>query len=87
MANLSLKELSLVSLGASIGSNCIPCVVYHIKQCRNSGLSDDQIKSAVKMAVKVKNVPAENVLSSALRQLDIQESNEQCSPEQPCSCS
>ena len=87
MSNLSLKEISLVALGASVGSNCIPCVVYHIKQCRISGLSDEQIKSAVKMAVKVKNVPADNVLSSALRQLDLPEDNEECSSEQPCSCS
>ncbi len=71
MEELNLKEISLVSLGASIGSNCIPCVVYHIKQCKNSGLTDEQIKSAIDAAVKVKSVPAENVLSTALRQIGI----------------
>ena len=86
MENLTLKEISLVSIGASIGSNCIPCVVYHIKQGRNSGLTDEQIKNAIDAAVKVKNVPAENVLSTALRQLDIQESTEHCTPGQSCGC-
>jgi len=86
MENLTLKEISLVSIGASIGANCIPCVVYHIKQGRNSGLTDEQIKSAIDAAVKVKNVPAENVFSAALRQLDITENTEQCPADQSCGC-
>lgn len=87
MENLTLKESSLVSLGASIGSNCIPCVIYHIKQCRNSGLTDEQIKTAIDTAVKVKNVPAENVLSTALRQLGVSEPAEQACGVQGCGCS
>jgi len=88
MDNLTLKETSLVSLGASIGSNCMPCAVFHIKQCRNSGLSDEQIKTAIDIAVKVKNVPADNVLSTALRQLGISESSrEECGAAQGCGCS
>jgi AhpD family alkylhydroperoxidase len=87
MDNLSLKEISLIGIGASIGSNCIPCVVYHIKQCRNNGISDAQINSAIEIAVKVKNVPYENVLSAALRQLYKTEIKEKCSSDQPCGCS
>jgi 4-carboxymuconolactone decarboxylase len=87
MDNLTLKERSLVAVGASIGSNCIPCVVYHIKQCRISGLSDEQIKSAIDTAVKVKNVPADNVYSTALRQLSIAEAEEEKCSAQGCGCS
>jgi 4-carboxymuconolactone decarboxylase len=84
MNNLSLKEISLVSLGASIGSNCIPCVVYHIKQCRNSGVTDEEIKTAIDAAVKVKDIPAANVLSTALRQLDLTDNLQACSGRQAC---
>jgi len=86
MENLNLKEISLVAIGASIGSNCIPCVVYHIKQGRTGGLTDEQIKSAIDAAVKVKNVPAENVLSTALRQLDIAVNTDLCTPGQSYGC-
>ncbi len=53
---LNLREKSLVSLGASIGLNCIPCAIYHIKQCRESKLSHDQIKEAIEAALKIKDI-------------------------------
>jgi AhpD family alkylhydroperoxidase len=82
---LTLRELSLVSLGASIGANCIPCAVYHLKQCRKSDLSDDQIKAAIDAAVKVKNVPADNVFATLLRRLgEIEDSIER--RDETCSC-
>ncbi len=83
---LTIQEISLVSLGASIGSNCIPCAAYHIKQCRKSGLTDAQIKEALDAAVKVKNVPAENVISTALRQLGEDSNPAGCSSGGQCSC-
>ncbi len=83
---LTLQEISLVSLGASIASNCIPCAAYHIKQCRKSGLSDEQIKAAIEIAVKVKNVPADNVLSTALRQLGEKETDGQSCQSKTCCC-
>ena len=65
MENLTLKESSLVSLGASIGSNCIPCVIYHIKQCRKRGLTDEQIKTAID---KIKSdLPEKMTLDEALK--------------------
>jgi AhpD family alkylhydroperoxidase len=86
MENLNERELALVALGASIGSNCIPCTTYHIKQCKTHGLSDRQIRAAVAMAVKVKNVPAQNVLSTAEHMLEPKEGSDGCAPDQPCSC-
>jgi 4-carboxymuconolactone decarboxylase len=83
MEILNIKEISLVSLGASIGSNCIPCVVYHIKQCKKCGFSDEQIKSAIDTAVKVKNIPADGVLTAALRQIETPGTDE---AEQKCGC-
>lgn len=87
MENLNERELALVALGASIGSNCIPCTAYHLKQCKKNGLTDGQIRAAVSMAVKVKSVPAQNVLSTAERMLDSREGSNECAADQPCSCS
>ncbi len=36
MACLSKKESELVALGASIGSNCIPCIANHVAQAKEA---------------------------------------------------
>ncbi len=66
MEKLTFKERELVALGAAIGSNCVPCVEYHIPTAKKAGLSDDQINEAVKIAEMVKKVPADKVLATAL---------------------
>jgi alkylhydroperoxidase/carboxymuconolactone decarboxylase family protein YurZ len=60
---LSLEEDSLVSLGAAIGANCVPCTVYYLKQCNMSTLGEAKIKAAIEAALKVKNTPAEHISS------------------------
>lgn len=70
MEQLSHRERELVALGAAIGSNCIPCIEHHIPEARKSGLSDGQIKEAVELADKVRQVPARNVLKTALQHFD-----------------
>jgi alkylhydroperoxidase/carboxymuconolactone decarboxylase family protein YurZ len=60
---LSLEEKSLVSLGAAIGANCVPCTVYQLKQCKMSTLGEAKIKAAIEAALKVKNTPAEHIAS------------------------
>jgi 4-carboxymuconolactone decarboxylase len=70
MKNLDKKEKELVALGTALGSNCIPCVVYHISEARKNGISDEQIREAIDIAEKVKKVPAQNVLNSAYAQID-----------------
>ena len=47
MSELTKREQTLVSLGAAIASNCVPCVEFHIPEARKAGLSDIQIKEAV----------------------------------------
>ena len=65
MSELSNREQELVALGAAIASNCVPCVEYHIPEARNAGLSDLQIKEALRIADKVRRVPARTVLQTA----------------------
>jgi 4-carboxymuconolactone decarboxylase len=69
MSELNSREQTLVSLGAAVASNCVPCVEYHIPEARKAGLSDIQIKEAVKIADKVRRVPARMVLQTALSRI------------------
>jgi AhpD family alkylhydroperoxidase len=70
MTNLTHRESELVALGAAIGSNCVPCVEYHIQEARKAGLTDAQIRAAIELADKVRQVPARKVLEAAMSALD-----------------
>jgi 4-carboxymuconolactone decarboxylase len=65
METLSKKEQELAAIGASIASNCIPCIEHHIAEARKAGLSDEQIKEAVRLADRVRRVPARKVMETA----------------------
>ena len=69
MDNLTHSQRELVALGAALGSNCVPCIEYHIPEARKAGLSDPQIQEAVQLADRVRQVPARKVLAAAERQL------------------
>jgi 4-carboxymuconolactone decarboxylase len=69
MNDLNHRERELVALGAAMGSNCIPCIEYHIPEARKAGLTDSQISEAIRLADKVRQVPARNVLNTASRML------------------
>jgi 4-carboxymuconolactone decarboxylase len=66
MDTLSIRERELVALGAALGSNCVPCIEYHVPEARKAGLSDRQISEAIQLADKVRQVPARKVLDTAL---------------------
>jgi 4-carboxymuconolactone decarboxylase len=70
MNKLTTKERELVAIGAAIGSNCVPCVEYHIPEAKKAGLSDTQIFIAIQIADKVKKVPAQKVFQAALHLLE-----------------
>jgi 4-carboxymuconolactone decarboxylase len=69
MSDLTSRERELVALGAALGSNCIPCIEYHIPQARKAGLSDAEIHAAIEQADKVRQVPARKVLETAVKLL------------------
>ena len=52
-------------LGAAMGSNCVPCIEYHVPEARKAGFSDRQIAEAIRFADKVRQVPAKKVLAVA----------------------
>lgn len=67
MSSLNPKEKELVALGAAMGSNCVPCVEYHIPEARKAGLTDVQITEAIHLADRVRQVPAKKVLDVAMQ--------------------
>jgi AhpD family alkylhydroperoxidase len=69
MSDLTPRERELVALGAALGSNCVPCIEYHIPQARKAGLTDPEIHAAVQQADRVRQVPARKVLEAALNLL------------------
>jgi 4-carboxymuconolactone decarboxylase len=67
MKKLSPVERELVAIGASVASNCIPCVTYHVAKAKKLGLSEELVTEAIELADKVRQVPARAVLD-AVRQ-------------------
>jgi AhpD family alkylhydroperoxidase len=92
MDTLSKRDMHLVSLGAAIGCNCIPCAVYHIKECKVNGVTDEELAEAIRISNVVKDVPRNNVTQTALRQLkrlpgsDAVAGNECEDKNSPCGC-
>jgi len=81
MNSLSPLERELVAIGASLASNCIPCVTYHIAMARKVGLTETQITAAIELADKVRQMPARAVLDAS------QNASLTLVPDQACGCS
>lgn len=80
MSDLNSRERELVAIGAAIGSNCVPCIEYHVPQARQAGLTDAEILAAIQLADRVKQVPAHKVLEVATALVQ-----EPCGCQQPSS--
>jgi AhpD family alkylhydroperoxidase len=57
----------LVAIGAAIASNCEPCFKFHSAAARKLGVSREDMASAVTMAQRVKDTPAQSILTLADR--------------------
>lgn len=87
MSELSKREQELVALGAAIASNCVPCIEYHIPAARKIGLSDIQIREAVQLADRTRQVPAHKVLQTAMARLNEAMSGTGDKAGEGCGCS
>jgi len=70
MTTLTSRETELVALGAAMGSNCVPCIEYHIQEAHKVGLSETSIRAAIERADEIRRVPARKVLEVAYSILD-----------------
>ncbi|KFB66923.1 carboxymuconolactone decarboxylase family protein [Candidatus Accumulibacter vicinus] len=71
MSDLTHRDRELVALGAAMGSNCVPCIEFHIPESRKVGLSDPEIHAAIRHADKIRQVPARKTLQAALNMLPL----------------
>ena len=62
---LDIKTKELVAIGAALAGNCLPCLEWHYKKCVKLGISNDDIKEAIQMAKKVKEVPVKKIYELA----------------------
>ena len=58
---LDEKTRELIAVGAAIAGNCLPCLTYHFKKCRELGVSVDDIDEAIETAKTVKEVPIKKI--------------------------
>lgn len=65
----ALDHRELVAIGAAVAANCEPCLKYHVRKAREGSLTDDQLRAAVPVARKVKEIPARLILEAADRLL------------------
>lgn len=86
MGRLTAKERELVALGAALGSNCVPCVVFHVGAARKAGLEDEAIAEAVALADRVRKTPAEQVLRTAYARIGIDPEASPGEPKRRCGC-
>jgi len=49
------KTKILISLGAAVAANCIPCVEHYYAKADAAGIHSVEIKEAVEIAEKIKN--------------------------------
>jgi len=69
MNDLTPRERELLALGAALGSNCVPCIEFHILEAKKAGLTDSQLSQAINVAEAVRQVPVRKVLNAALKLL------------------
>jgi len=63
--SLDEKTKELVALGASLAGNCLPCLKYHYKRCRELGIAVDDLDEALEMAKTVKEVSIKKIYQLA----------------------
>ncbi len=49
------KTEEMIAIGVAYGINCLPCMEYHKKKGIEAGLTEEQMLSAIGIAVQVKN--------------------------------
>ena len=64
-ANLEPRMRELIAIGASIGSNCLPCLQYHFAEAIKAGCTLEDITEAIALSKKVKERPVKDIYDLA----------------------
>ena len=61
ITSLDQRTRELIAIGASVGSNCLPCLCYHFAEAIKSGCTIQDIEEAVNLSKMVRERPAQDV--------------------------
>jgi AhpD family alkylhydroperoxidase len=67
---LSDKEIEIVNLSISIAAGCQPCTKYHIKKCKKTEISNDEIHDVIKKTQHIYNNAIEIMTTKAFAELN-----------------
>ncbi|PJB00540.1 MAG: alkylhydroperoxidase AhpD family core domain protein [Ignavibacteriales bacterium CG_4_9_14_3_um_filter_30_11] len=62
---LDSKIAELISIGASIGGNCLPCLRYHFAEALKIGCTISEIEESIKLGKMVKERPINDIYKLA----------------------
>jgi AhpD family alkylhydroperoxidase len=68
--SLDEKTRELVALSASLAGNCLPCLKYHYKKCRELGIAVEDLDETLEMAKTVKETPIKRIYDLAASLLE-----------------
>ncbi len=85
MPVLNDKEREFVAIGAAIGAGCRPCTRYHVKAAVKAGISEDDVRLAVRDAEVVRIEVVTSIAEYANRLLGRgrRDGERLCSPAEP----
>ena len=78
------KTKNLISMGASIAANCIPCFEHYYLLAGKNGITEEEIRETLSIAQKVKNGAAVVIKQFVCDTIDGKETEAKCPS--PCSC-
>jgi AhpD family alkylhydroperoxidase len=53
--SLSNRETALISIGVSVGVNCMPCLQHCVAEAKKIGISEQEMRDAVNVGKVVRN--------------------------------
>lgn len=77
----------LISLGASVAVNCMPCFEHYFRKAQATGLTDEEVELAVDTAHQVKkgaDVAIRNFVANQMDRSNPVKERNQCSSAGPC---
>lgn len=57
---MDTQTKELIAIGVSVTGNCVPCLRFHLKKARETGVDEAKIQTAVKIGRMVRSGAASN---------------------------
>ncbi len=88
---MDTQTKELIAIGASVTANCVPCLRFHLKKARETGVDEAKIQTAVSIGRLVRkgaasnwNEEAETLLGSVVAAVSTDEKDQ---AQKGCGCS